>query len=116
MIELTLSQRMLRALHAYPRAFLASAAWLWWALYPSLVPASEALVAELPVHDLHLWAMGTNEIAVTAHLVMPAGGGDDAFLKHASDQLREQCEIRHVTLQVVREAFCEGCARPTPSR
>lgn len=80
--------------------------------------AVQALLQGLPgvaqVHDLHVWAMGTSEIALTAHLVMPAGGGDDAFLKHASDELHEHFEIRHVTLQVVREAFCEGCAAPTP--
>ena len=31
------------------------------------------------VHDLHIWAMSTNETALTAHLVRP-GGHDDAFL------------------------------------
>jgi cobalt-zinc-cadmium efflux system protein len=76
--------------------------------------AVQALLQRLPgvsqVHDLHVWAMGTNETALTAHLVMPAGGGDDDFLKHATDELHEHFEIRHVTLQVVRVAFCEGCA------
>ncbi len=76
--------------------------------------AVNALLAGLPgvaqVHDLHVWAMGTNEIALTAHLVMPAGGGDDAFLKHVTDELHAHFGIRHVTLQVVREAFCDGCA------
>jgi cobalt-zinc-cadmium efflux system protein len=80
--------------------------------------AVQALLEALPgvaqVHDLHVWAMGTSEIAMTAHLVMPDGGGDDAFLKHATDELHEHFEIRHVTLQVVREAFCNGCA-PLPS-
>jgi cobalt-zinc-cadmium efflux system protein len=75
--------------------------------------AVQALLEALPgvtqVHDLHVWAMGTSEIAMTAHLVMPEGG-DDAFLKHATDELHEHFEIRHVTLQVVREAFCTGCA------
>jgi cobalt-zinc-cadmium efflux system protein len=75
--------------------------------------AVQALLQGLPgvaqVHDLHVWAMGTSETALTAHLVMPEGGGDDAFLKHATDELHEHFEIRHVTLQVVREAFCEGC-------
>ena len=52
---------------------------------------------------------GHERDALTAHLVMPDGGGDDAFLKHATDELHEHFEIRHVTLQVVREAFCEGC-------
>ena len=80
--------------------------------------AVHSLLQGLPgvaqVHDLHVWAMGTSETALTAHLVMPAGGGDDAFLKHATDELHEHFEIRHVTLQVVREAFCEGCAGPAP--
>ena len=80
--------------------------------------AVHSLLQDLPgvaqVHDLHVWAMGTNETALTAHLVMPAGGGDDTFLQHATDELHAHFEIRHVTLQVVREAFCEGCAGPAP--
>lgn len=80
--------------------------------------AVQALLQGLPgvtqVHDLHVWAMSTSETALTAHLVMPAGGGDDAFLKHATDQLHQHFEIRHVTLQVVREAFCEGCVALPP--
>jgi cobalt-zinc-cadmium efflux system protein len=81
--------------------------------------AVQALLEALPgvaqVHDLHVWAMGTSEIALTAHLVMPEGGGDDAFLKHATDALHQHFEIRHVTLQVVRKAFGDGCA-PLVSR
>ena len=79
--------------------------------------AVQTLLQGLPgvvqVHDLHVWAMGTSETALTAHLVMPAGG-DDAFLKHATDELHEHFEIRHVTLQIVREAFCVGCS-PMPA-
>jgi len=38
-----------------PTAFLVVAALLWWGLYQSLIPASEALVAALPVaRDSHL--------------------------------------------------------------
>ena len=81
--------------------------------------AVQALLEALPgvaqVHDLHVWAMGTSEIALTAHLVMPEGGGDDAFLKHATDALHQHFEIRHVTLQVVRQAFGDGCT-PLVSR
>ena len=80
--------------------------------------AVHSLLQGLPgvaqVHDLHVWAMGTNETALTAHLVMPAGGGDDTFLQHATDELHAHFEIRHVTLQVVREAFCDGCAALPP--
>ena len=39
----------------HPRAFLATAALLWWALYQTLIPLSERLVAYLPVaRDSHL--------------------------------------------------------------
>jgi len=49
MSTLTLSQRTLRMPRQYPRLFLFVAAALWWALYQALAPASEALVAALPV-------------------------------------------------------------------
>lgn len=75
-----------------------------------------ACLAALPgvtrVHDLHIWAMGTSQIALTAHLVMPQGHADDAFLKHATDQLHDRFDITHVTLQVMQEAFTAPCAPP----
>lgn len=49
MSELTLSQRTLRMPREFPRVFLALAAVAWWLLYQQLAPASEALVAALPV-------------------------------------------------------------------
>jgi cobalt-zinc-cadmium efflux system protein len=63
------------------------------------------------VHDLHVWATGTTDVVLTAHLVMPAGHPDDAFLEAATLALRDRFRIGHVTLQVVREPFmalCEG--------
>lgn len=44
-----LSRHTLQLPQQHPRAFLAVAAVLWWLLYRSLAPASEALVAALPV-------------------------------------------------------------------
>ena len=61
------------------------------------------------VHDLHIWAMGTNHIALTALLVMPEGHADDAFLQNATRQMHQRFEITHVTLQVVRVPFTESC-------
>ncbi|MDO9164685.1 MAG: cation diffusion facilitator family transporter [Rhodoferax sp.] len=61
------------------------------------------------VHDLHVWAMGTSQIALTAHLVMPAGQADDAFYREATRQMHDRFEIGHVTLQVVREPFTRPC-------
>jgi len=78
--------------------------------------AVHACLAALPgvtrVHDLHIWAMGTSQIALTAHLVMPQGHADDAFLKHATDQLHDRFDITHVTLQVMQQAFTAPCAPP----
>ena len=65
--------------------------------------AVQALLEALPgvarVHDLHVWAMGTLEIAMTAHLVMPDGHADDAFLQNATRQLHDRFEIEHVTIR-----------------
>jgi cobalt-zinc-cadmium efflux system protein len=61
------------------------------------------------VHDLHIWAMDTSQVAMTAHLVMPQGHADDAFLKMATAQLHDRFEIVHATLQVVAEPFTEPC-------
>jgi cobalt-zinc-cadmium efflux system protein len=76
--------------------------------------AVQALLESLPgvthVHDLHVWAMGTSEIALTAHLAMPDGHADDAFLQVATQQLHEHFDIDHVTLQVMRVPFTTPCA------
>jgi cobalt-zinc-cadmium efflux system protein len=58
------------------------------------------------VHDLHVWAMSTNETALTAHLVRP-GGSDDAFLHGVCDELSHRFNIHHATLQI--EAAAEVC-------
>lgn len=69
----------------------------------------EAMSGVDRVHDLHVWAMGTSEIAMTAHLVMPAGHPDDAFFREAARQLHERFEIEHATLQVVKVPFTVPC-------
>lgn len=51
------------------------------------------------VHDLHVWAMSTNETALTAHLVRP-GGTDDAFLHRVCAELSHRFNIHHPTLQI----------------
>ena len=80
--------------------------------------AVQALLETLPgvaqVHDLHVWAMGTSEIAMTAHLVMPEGHADDAFLQGATAQLHARFHIEHVTLQVMRVPFTRACAVRSP--
>jgi cobalt-zinc-cadmium efflux system protein len=58
------------------------------------------------LHDLHIWAMSTNETALTAHLVRPAGF-NDAFLHGVCEELSRRFKIHHATLQI--EASSEVC-------
>ena len=61
------------------------------------------------VHDLHVWSMGTSDIALTAHLVMPAGHPGDAFQERLAHELHATFDINHVTLQIERERLHDGC-------
>ena len=69
----------------------------------------EALPGVDRVHDLHVWASGTSDVVLTAHLVMPGGYPDDRFFETATHALRERFHIGHVTLQVLREPFMTLC-------
>ncbi len=61
-------------------------------------------LAQLPgvstVHDLHVWAMSTSDIALTAHLVMHAGHPGDDFLCQVANVLFADFGISHTTIQV----------------
>lgn len=74
-----------------------------------------ALPGVTRVHDLHIWAMGTAQVAMTAHLVMPQGHADDAFLQEATAQMHDRFEITHVTLQVMKDSFTVACSAPPGS-
>jgi cobalt-zinc-cadmium efflux system protein len=64
----------------------------------------KACLEKLPgvarVHHVHVWAMSTNEVALTAHLVMPGGYPGNEFYKRAAHDLRERFGIAHPTLQI----------------
>jgi cobalt-zinc-cadmium efflux system protein len=64
------------------------------------------------VHDLHVWAMSSNETALTAHLVAPDARDDDEILKEISRGLAERFDLRHTTVQVERSRRCEVCDLP----
>lgn len=60
------------------------------------------------IHDLHVWPISTTETALTCHLVMPDGAGDD-FLMETADLLKASYRIGHTTLQIERRSD-NGCA------
>ena len=74
----------------------------------------ESLPGVQRVHDLHVWATGTTDVALTAHLVMPQGHPDDSFFEDATCRLRDRFRIGHVTLQVIRTPFMTLCAGAAP--
>lgn len=77
------------------------------------LPALHAWLAARPgvarVDDLHVWAMSTTQVALTAHLVMPAGHPGDEFLHEASEALHEHFGIDHATLQITRAPLMPAC-------
>jgi cobalt-zinc-cadmium efflux system protein len=60
------------------------------------------------LHDLHIWAMSTNRVALTAHLVMPEGG-DDRFITLLKKELEEKFNIEHTTIQIENENLQPLC-------
>lgn len=61
------------------------------------------------VHDLHIWAMSTSDNAMTAHLVVTAGADRDQLLAKLLEQLHQQFELHHATLQIESEQLAGHC-------
>jgi cobalt-zinc-cadmium efflux system protein len=61
------------------------------------------------VHDLHIWALSTTNVALTAHLVVPDRGAEDALLHTLTPDLKRRFHIDHATLQIERDRCEHGC-------
>lgn len=61
------------------------------------------------VHDLHIWALSTTSVALTAHLVVPERGAEDALLTALTPDLKRRFQIQHATLQIERDRCEHGC-------
>lgn len=62
------------------------------------------------VHDLHVWALSTTDVALTAHLVMPGGHPGDTRLEAIAARIRQRHGINHSTLQVALTDTSHPCA------
>ena len=62
------------------------------------------------VHDLHIWALSTTSVALTAHLVVPDREANDALLGSLTPNLKRHFRIDHTTLQIERDRCDHGCA------
>lgn len=59
-----------------------------------------ALPGVASLHDLHIWAISTTDVAMTVHLVMPQGYPQDEFLMRIGDAMRDKFGIGHFSVQV----------------
>ncbi len=60
------------------------------------------------VHSLHIWAISTSEIMMTAHLVMPEGHPADQFIADLRHQMVHHFAIQNVTFQIeVKDQNCK---------
>lgn len=64
------------------------------------------------VHDLHVWAIGSRQVTLSAHLVTGPGADLGAVLRRATALLRERFGIEHATIQVEPPDFEEGVTHP----
>jgi cobalt-zinc-cadmium efflux system protein len=61
------------------------------------------------VHDLHIWALSTTSVALTAHLVVPDPGAEDSLLDFVTPDLKRRFHIHHATLQIERDRCDHAC-------
>jgi len=60
------------------------------------------------IHDLHIWAMSTTWVALTAQLIMPKGFNDE-FISELQEQLKIKFGIGHTTFQIENERIEKEC-------
>lgn len=63
------------------------------------------------VHDLHIWPLGSTEVALTVHLVISEGQQDPCLLATLSAELSDRFGIGHCTIQVETPETRDDCAR-----
>ena len=68
------------------------------------IDAVRSYLSALPgvsdVHDLHVWAMSTTDVALTAHVVVPYEHCAPRFLIDVAAHLHDAFKIEHATIQL----------------
>lgn len=63
----------------------------------------------IDLHDLHIWAMSTNENALSVH-VLTSTQNTDSLISDLQNKLAKQFNIKHVTVQLEKENLnCKKC-------
>ncbi|MFV0505113.1 MAG: cation diffusion facilitator family transporter [Bacteroidales bacterium] len=62
----------------------------------------------LNVHDLHIWAISTTQVALTAHVVVNSNP-NDAFIGDLQKELEKRFSINHTTFQIENEVIEKEC-------
>ncbi len=59
------------------------------------------------IHDLHIWALSTSQVALSVHLYMP-NETDNNFLAELQEELDHEFGIKHSTIQIENNKnYCE---------
>lgn len=66
---------------------------------PEVGQAMSAIAGVSSVHDLHIWDLGGERVALSAHVVIEELGDWEGVLARLTDMLAQRYRIEHVTLQ-----------------
>lgn len=62
------------------------------------------------IHDLHIWAMSTKQVALTAHLVLSKSQTrDDQLIRNLQNELQDKFGISHTTFQIENNRIEKQC-------
>jgi len=68
----------------------------------------ESLSGVTGIHDLHIWALSTNVVALTVH-IQTDDPADLSFINQVQNQLKERFSIEHTTIQIEYGDQGNGC-------
>ena len=75
------------------------------------IPALERRLRDLPgvadVHDLHVWTLTSGINAASGHIALEESAELEDVLRSATELLRDEYDVRHVTLQCEPQGFRE---------